>query len=111
MFRVTRAAVQEGPGTRIPGDRGTAALGSALVRKLPRHLGDDDGASAAQLGTAVLDLLIVMLAARIRQEPSAPPPARQRALLASVHAFIEEAVAGLIRQAGLTARGEFLPVG
>jgi AraC-like DNA-binding protein len=77
-------------GTRIPGDRGTAALVSSLVRQLPRRLGDDDGASAAQLGTAVLDLLTVMLAARLRQDGPVSPPARQRALLASVHAFVEE---------------------
>jgi AraC-like DNA-binding protein len=78
-------------GTRIPGDRGTAALVSSLIRQLPRHLGDDDGASAAQLGTAVLDLLTLMLAARIRPAgPAVPPPARNRALLASVRAFIEE---------------------
>src|SRR5207253_91577 len=61
-----------------------------LVAQLARGLGDDDAAGAAQLGTAVLDLLTVMLAARIRQPGPVPPPARKRALLASVHAFAEE---------------------
>jgi AraC-like DNA-binding protein len=85
-----RSEVARLAGTRIPGDRGTAALVSSLVRQLPRRLGDDDGVSAAQLGTAVLDLLTVMLGARIRQDSPVPSPARQRALLASVHAFVEE---------------------
>lgn len=52
-------------------------------------LDDDDGASAAQLGTAVLDLVTVLLAARLRQDSSVSPPARQRALLTSIHAHIE----------------------
>src|SRR2546429_839 len=71
-----RSEVARLAGTRIPGDRGTAALVSSLVRQLPRRLGDDDGVSAAQLGTAVLDLLIVMLGARIRQDSPVPSPAR-----------------------------------
>jgi hypothetical protein len=41
-------------GTRIPGQRGTGAVVSALVRQLPRHLDEEDGASGALLGTAVL---------------------------------------------------------
>ena len=76
-------------GTRIAGDGGTGALVSAMVRELPRHLDDDDGTSAAQLGTAVLDLVTVLLAARLRQGSAVPPPTRQQALLTSIHAHIE----------------------
>lgn len=75
--------------TRIPGHRGSGALVSTLVRQLPRHLDDEDGGSEAMLGTAVLDLLTVLFAARLGQSSRVPPPARQNALLTSVQAFID----------------------
>ncbi len=75
-------------GARIPGDTGAAALTSTLVRQLPRHL-DEDAAVGARLGTAVVDLLAVALAARIERSASLPADARARALLVRIHAFIE----------------------
>ena len=76
-------------GSRIPGDRGTGALVSTLVRELPRNLDDAQGTAAARIGTAVLDLLTVTLAARLDRNTTLPPDTRQRALLLRVHAFIE----------------------
>jgi AraC-like DNA-binding protein len=73
---------------RIPGDRGSGALMSSLARQLVRHL-DDDAAAGARLGTAVLDLLTVALAARLDRPERVPSDTRQRALLRRVHAFIE----------------------
>ena len=77
-------------GTRIPGDRGSGALVSTLVRQLPRYLDEERGDVGAQLGTAVVDLLTTALAARLGRPSAVPPDARQRALLMHVHAFIEK---------------------
>lgn len=73
-------------GARIPGDSGVPALVSTLVRTLPAHL-DDPG--VARLGTAVLDLLTVALAARVDRPSAAGPEARRHALRERVRAFVE----------------------
>lgn len=75
--------------TRIPGHRGSGALVSTLVSQLPRHLDDEDGGSEAMLGTAVLDLLTVLFAARLGKSSRVPPQARQNALLTTLYTFIE----------------------
>jgi AraC-like DNA-binding protein len=77
-------------GVRIAGDRGAAALVSSLSRELPGQLGDCDGADAARVGTAVLDLLATALATRLDRDDDVPPASRQRALLLRVYAFVEE---------------------
>jgi AraC-like DNA-binding protein len=73
---------------RVPGDRGPAALASTLARQLVGHL--DDAADATRLGTAVLDLLTVALAARARRSGPVPPDSQRRVLLQRVDAFIEQ---------------------
>jgi AraC-like DNA-binding protein len=78
---------------RIPGDRGAAALASSLIRQLPRHLDDDDGPVQARLGTSVLDVLAVALAARLDRQDDLPAETRQQALLQRIYAFIEEKLA------------------
>jgi AraC-like DNA-binding protein len=75
--------------TRFPGDQGTAALVSSLARELVRHLDDWAAADGVRLGTAVVDLLTVALAARLDRAERMPPDTRQRALLRRVQAFIE----------------------
>jgi AraC-like DNA-binding protein len=77
-------------GSRIPGDHGAGALVSGLMRQIPRYLAEESGAAAARLGTSVVDLLAVALAARVDHVSAVPPDARQRALSLRVRAFIEE---------------------
>jgi len=72
----------------IPGDQGTGALASTLIRQLPRHM-EDYQAEAAQLGTAVADLLAVALASRLDRARDLPQETRQAALLRRIYAFID----------------------
>jgi AraC-like DNA-binding protein len=76
-------------GRRIPGDHGAAALLSTFVRQLPGHLDDEDGVGGSRLGTAVLELLTVVVAAQLDRRSAVPPEARRRALLRSIHASID----------------------
>jgi AraC-like DNA-binding protein len=75
---------------RIAGDRGAAALVSSLARQLVDHLEAHDATAGARLGTAVLDLLSVGLAAPLDRGDEVPADTRQRALLLRVRAFIEQ---------------------
>lgn len=75
---------------RIRGDSGTGALVSSCARQLVHHLDDVDDEGRIGLGTAVLDLLAVALAARLRDGAAVPWETRQRALLRSAHTFVEE---------------------
>lgn len=52
-------------GTTISGDRGAGALVSSLALRLPDCLDDPEVAAGNRLGTAVLDLLIAGMAARL----------------------------------------------
>ncbi|HEY6710607.1 MAG TPA: hypothetical protein VJB61_23800 [Actinomycetota bacterium] len=52
-------------GVRIAGDQGTGALVARLARQLPEQLDSCSPADGARLGTAVVDLLTVALAARL----------------------------------------------
>lgn len=74
----------------IRGDTGTGALVSSCTRQLVRHLDDLDDEGGVGLGAAVLDLLAVALTARLRDGAAVPWDTRQRALLRSVHTFVEE---------------------
>ena len=69
---------------RIPGTDGAAALASAFARQLPQRL---EAPRGERLGTAALDLFAVALS---QGEPVAPVETRERALVLSVRAFIEE---------------------
>ncbi|TCC57416.1 helix-turn-helix domain-containing protein [Kribbella pittospori] len=80
-------------GVGIPGSDGTAALVSGLVRQLPEHLDADDGARGARIGSAILDLVNVGLAARLDQERTLPVETRSRALLHRCRGFIESHLA------------------
>jgi AraC-like DNA-binding protein len=80
-------------GARMAARTGTAGLVAELVQRLPEHLdgdGADDGAGGARLGSAVLDLINVALAAEVDRVRAVPPEARRRSLLLSCRAFIEE---------------------
>lgn len=76
-------------GMRIDGQTGTAALISGLVRQLPQHLESNDLAASAQVGTAVLDLLHVGLAAQLDRTTAVEPETQRGALRTRCRAFIE----------------------
>jgi AraC-like DNA-binding protein len=76
-------------GISISGSDGAAALVSGLVRQLPNHLDAEDGASGARIGSAVLDLVSVGLAAQLDEERALPAETRTRALLHRCRGFIE----------------------
>ncbi|MFG1814111.1 helix-turn-helix domain-containing protein [Kribbella sp. NPDC049174] len=77
-------------GVRLSGSQGTGALVSSLVRQLPHHLDADDGANGARIGSAVMDLVNVGLAARLDQERLLPTETRSQALVHQCRGFIEE---------------------
>jgi AraC-like DNA-binding protein len=88
LVPLPRAGIARLAGVSIPGGAGTAALVSALVRRLPRHL-DYSGVATARVGTAVLDLLTATLAERLDRESAIPADTGRRVLLARIHGFIE----------------------
>lgn len=79
--------------TEIQGDRGTGALISTLVTEMAKRLDDLGEAEGTRIGTAVLDLLTVALAAQLDRGSEVPWATRQRALLIQVKAFINERLA------------------
>ncbi len=76
-------------GTRVAGDRGAGALISMLARRMPRHVDDCGAPDGARLGTALVDLIMAALAARLDRVSAMPEETRQNALLQRIHAFIE----------------------
>jgi AraC-like DNA-binding protein len=76
-------------GRKIDGRSGTAALISGLVQQLPRHLETDDEATSTQVGSAVLDLFHVGLAAELDRRGAIETGTRRRALRTRCRAFIE----------------------
>ncbi|MFC5262687.1 helix-turn-helix domain-containing protein [Kribbella qitaiheensis] len=80
-------------GIRIPGSDSMTALVAGLVRQLPEHLDANDGASGARIGSALLDLVNVSLAAHIDRENLLPAETRTRALVQRCRGYIEEHLA------------------
>lgn len=80
-------------GIRIPGSDSMTALVAGLVRQLPEHLDADDGASGTRIGSALLDLVNVSLAAHIDRENLLPAETRTRALVQRCRGYIEEHLA------------------
>jgi AraC-like DNA-binding protein len=92
LVPLPRAGIARLAGRSIPGSHGTPALLSTLVRQLPGQL-DDPAVGGARVGTAVLDLLTVALAARLDQASAVSTETRNRVLLARIHGFIEARLA------------------
>jgi AraC-like DNA-binding protein len=86
LLPLRRAEVAPLTAVTIAGDRGAGALASSFARQLPGHL---DAPHRERLGTAMLDLLAVTLAARL-DRAEVPPESRQRALVLRMRAFIEQ---------------------
>ncbi len=77
-------------GTRISADQGAGALASSLARQLPDHLDGSAAPERARLGTTVLDLLSMALAARLGRPPAeVVDDSSRRAMLMRIHAYIE----------------------
>jgi AraC-like DNA-binding protein len=72
------------------GDRGVSAMISSLTRQLPKHLDGCSAADGVRLGSALLDLLTVGMAARLDRREQVPADTRQHALMLRIHAFIEQ---------------------
>jgi AraC-like DNA-binding protein len=93
LLPLRRADLARVAGSRFAGDRGPAALVSALVRQLPRNADTTGDASRVRLGTTVLDLLGVVLAERLDSTSRLPDATRASALRAGIHAFVEARLA------------------
>jgi AraC-like DNA-binding protein len=77
-------------GVRVAGDHGSGALVSSIARQLPGRLDDLDVAEAARVGTTLLDLLSVALLGRLGRSGDVPASSRRRALLVSIHSYVEQ---------------------
>jgi AraC-like DNA-binding protein len=89
---------------------GTAGLVSSMVRQLPGQLAADDGAMGARLGTAVLDLINVGLAAQLDRPSAASVDARQQALVLECRRFIEAHLADAALSPATVAAAHHLSV-
>ncbi|WP_307524098.1 AraC-like ligand-binding domain-containing protein [Streptomyces umbrinus] len=75
---------------RIPGTRGVGALSSAFLLQLARQMHEFSQADTVRLATLTLDVLTAAFAHALDMEKVVPPPTRQRALMARIHAFIRD---------------------
>jgi AraC-like DNA-binding protein len=78
--------------TAVPmsGRDGLGAPISALARHMAERLEEYGATEGARLATALMDLLIVALAARLDRAEAIEPATRRRALLASVQSFVDQ---------------------
>jgi len=90
LLPIRRDRVRRLTATTVHGDRGAGAVVSALAGTLADHLDDAHPAERTRLGTAVLDLAGVVLAARADGAGAVPPETRQRALLLRIQSFVEQ---------------------
>jgi AraC-like DNA-binding protein len=74
----------------IPGAQGIGALSSQFLLQLARHMDEFSPSDAALVSTLTLDVLTAALANALEAESVVPPHTRRRALMAQVHAFIQE---------------------
>ncbi|TDE47920.1 helix-turn-helix domain-containing protein [Nonomuraea mesophila] len=75
---------------RIPGDRGVGALTSQFLLQTAARMHEFSPSDGVRLSTLTLDVLAVALASALDAGASMPPEARRRALLAQIHAFIQQ---------------------
>ena len=97
-------------GLRFGGDEGLGGLASSVVRQLVGLLDTWDEADGVRLGTAVLDLLTVALAAQLTREGSVPPDTLQRARLVQIHGFIERRLGDLDLSPATVAAANYVSV-
>jgi AraC-like DNA-binding protein len=74
---------------KVPAQRGTPALASALIRSLPNHLDDVDEAEGIRLSVAVLDLITAAFTSFLDRGDVMPHDMRKRAARTQIRAFID----------------------
>ncbi|QFG23709.1 helix-turn-helix domain-containing protein [Actinomadura sp. WMMB 499] len=74
---------------RIRGDRAAGALASNFLMHLALRMDEFGPAEGARVAGLTLDLLTTVLAGMLDARRAVPSPARRRALLVRIHAFIE----------------------
>jgi AraC-like DNA-binding protein len=94
----------------IGADRGTGALASPLLRRVVLDLETYQPASAARLCTVMMDLVTTAVAERADQAESLPIESRERTLLLSVHAFIEQHLGDIDLAPGIVATAHHVSV-
>ncbi|MGW0761545.1 AraC-like ligand-binding domain-containing protein [Streptomyces sp. NPDC002814] len=77
-------------GMRIAGTQGIGALSSQFLLQLARQLPELSPSQISRLSTLTLDVLATALADALDTQGTVPPPTRQRALMAQIHAFIRD---------------------
>lgn len=87
MLPLKAADFRQVAGLAIPGDRGTGALMSSLVRGLPAALDGIRTDEAGRIGAAVVELLETALFARLDRPPT--PQSRHSVLRQHVYAYID----------------------
>ncbi|MFI0357078.1 helix-turn-helix domain-containing protein [Actinomadura sp. 9N407] len=75
---------------RIPGDHGVGALSSQFLLQLAHRMGELTPSDTIRLSSLALDVLTVALAGTLDAQSTLPPQTRRRALMARIHAFIQE---------------------
>lgn len=89
LLPLPRADVTRLAGARIPADRSAVGLASSFIRQLSRHdIAGVTHATRTRLGSTVVDLLAAAFA-DVLDPGHVPNPAREQALLARIHAFVE----------------------
>jgi hypothetical protein len=79
MLPVRERDLQELTAVRFSADDPYASIVSSLGRELTRHLDAYEGARAARIGTAFLDLLTLALATRLDRVAAVPAESREQA--------------------------------
>ena len=97
-------------GLRFDGDEGLGGLASSFVCQLVGLLDTWDETEGVRLGTAVLDLLTVALAARLNRDALLPPDRLQRARLVQIHAFIEQRLRDIDLSPATVAAANYISV-
>jgi AraC-like DNA-binding protein len=73
-----------------PGAQGIGALSSQFLLQLAWRMHELSPSDNARLSTLTLDVLTAALAHELDAQGAVPPHARRRALLAQIHAFIQQ---------------------
>lgn len=76
-------------GVRVAADRGVAALASRFAREAPAQLDELRPGDRARVGSTVPDLLTTAPLSGTGRHDEVTPESRKRALMLSVHAYLE----------------------
>jgi AraC-like DNA-binding protein len=88
-----RDALERLTAVPISGRDGLGASISSLARHIAPRPEEQEPTDGVRLAAALMDLLIVMVAGRVDRAATVAPATRRRALLATLHAFIDSHLA------------------